>query len=235
MRPCDITQPGWYFYRLHRLESWTVIQVTRAEHAPHCDTLDLTLDRGWIWGPIPDPDEVRKLVEKAASADLLQTHLNHLKITNQSLTGRQCPVSDALTRDRFGNPHCRIYEQLNTPNRPTMKPSELLTLLKQEKTATEARYRGANEAYITELVDQSARYLRETFGIRIGDRIITTDHSTTYHFQLTRLDYRPSQDQVELVGVRILKSGKPSKAGEWHYCYLSAIENGTVTIKKSAG
>lgn len=109
-----------------------------------------------------------------------------------------------------------------------MRDEELLEALKSEMLLTEARSRGAKEAYESEAINQARRLLREEHNIRPNDIIIVnfTDRAVIYEYRDMVFDF--IKNEPALTGRRFLKSGKLSKNNCNEFiCGISYLHNVT--------
>lgn len=107
-----------------------------------------------------------------------------------------------------------------------MKDDELLNALKGEMLLSEARARGAKEAYQGEAIRQAMWALREKHGITRGNRIEVHFTNGVSVYEYRDMSWGWSEEEPVLMGLRILKSGKPSK-NNWNekICENSYLHN----------
>lgn len=109
-----------------------------------------------------------------------------------------------------------------------MKDEELLVALKGEMLLTEARARGAQEAYEREAIRQARILLREKHQIEPHVRVVVhfTNGDFVYEYREVAWDWR--EKEPVLMGRKILKSGKLSK-NNWNemICGISYLHNVT--------
>lgn len=107
-----------------------------------------------------------------------------------------------------------------------MKDEELLAALKGEMILTEARARGAREAYEFEALHQARDLLDEKHGITPGVRVLVHFTNGDFVYEYRKVAWGWLEKEPVLMGRKILKSGKPSK-NNWDQtiCGISYLHN----------
>lgn len=107
-----------------------------------------------------------------------------------------------------------------------MKDDELLNALKGEALLTEARARGAKEAYEGEAIRQARRVLDEKHGVTPRDRVEVHFTNGDFIYEYREMAWGWREKEPVLMGRKILKSGKLSK-NNWDeiICGVSYLHN----------
>lgn len=111
---------------------------------------------------------------------------------------------------------------------------EILKQLKNEMILTEARARGAKEAYRNAAISNAHDVIYKKFGRNFWGKIVVHFTNGDFIYELKNISWGFIEEEPVLEGRRILKNGRPSKIELEKICGLSYLNNVTKQISNLA-